>query len=74
MVRVACVLGSSPANNINEGFRLGQLGLAMYDIFRIKVWLPRLTVTYYYGIHAFKHALSTTFEPLQRAQRVGIET
>jgi hypothetical protein len=46
----------------------------MYDNFRVKIWLPRLSLVYYGAIHAFKEPLSTCFEPLLTALRVGIET
>jgi hypothetical protein len=64
----------SPANDIDEGYRLGQVGLAIYHKFQVKVWLPRLTAAYYSGVHTFKHPLPTILEPLQCAWRVGIET
>jgi hypothetical protein len=61
-------------NDIDEGYRLGQLGLALQEKFQLRVWLPRVASFYWLGIHTFKHPLATIITPLQRAQRVGIET
>jgi hypothetical protein len=63
-----------PCNDVDEGFRIGQAGFSMYDNFRVKIWLPRLSLVYYGAIHAFRKPLSTCFEPLLTALRVGIET
>lgn len=63
----------SPANDIEEGYRLGQVGMAMYDKFQVKVWLPRLSAMYYLGVHSFKHPFPTILKPLALAHRVGIE-
>jgi hypothetical protein len=61
-------------NDIEEGYRLGQLGLALQEKFQLRVWLPRVAGIYWLGIHTFKHPLATIITPLKRAQRVGIET
>jgi histidine kinase len=74
MAHLRRALRTSPANDIEEGYRLGRVGLALHDRYRVKVWLPRLSATYYLGIHGFKHPISTSLEPLQLAQRVGTET
>ena len=63
-----------PARDIEEGYRLGQVGLAMHEEFKIKVWFPRLAITYYLGVYSFKHPLPTILEPMQQAMRIGIET
>jgi hypothetical protein len=46
----------------------------MYQLFQVKVWLPRLSFAYYGAIHTFEEDISSSLEPLLQAERVGIET
>jgi hypothetical protein len=68
------VCGDSPANDINEGYRLGKVGMAMHSKHAIKVWLAPLYVMYYMGIHSFKYPIYTMIQPLEFAQQIGAET
>lgn len=65
---------ASPVNNIEEGYRLGQLGLALQEKFRVRVWFSRVALLYWLGIHTCKHPLNSIFAPHKDGQRVGIET
>ena len=64
----------SPALDIDEGYRLGRVGMTMYEKFNIKVWFAPLAIMYYLGVHSFKHKIMSIVEPLQYAAQVGEET
>jgi hypothetical protein len=60
--------------DIDEGYRMGKVGMAMYEKFKIKVWLAPLWIMFYFGIHTFNHKLSSALEPMQYAAQIGEET
>jgi hypothetical protein len=48
--------------------------MAMYEKFRIKVWLAPLSMMYHMGVHLFKHKISSVLQPLRYAAQIGEET
>jgi hypothetical protein len=65
---------ASPGYDIEEGYRVGQIGMALYEKLPVKVWFAPLSLLYYMGIHVFKHPITSIVNPMRVAERVGAET
>ena len=58
----------------DEGWRYGQLSLALLDKFEAREWLPRVYFGVYGNINRLKTPLKELFGPLQHAYSVGMAT
>lgn len=61
-------------NEINEGFRYGELALQLYRQFDEKAWLGRFSAWFYGGVYLWKKPVRSIFDPLKSAHRVALES
>lgn len=64
----------SGTNSIDEGYRVGKLGLAVFNRFQNKAFLARFSAMYYECIHFWKEPFQDCIAPLKKAYRVGMQT
>ncbi len=62
------------SRNKEEGFRYGQLALALLDKFQAKEWIPRVYVSVYGDLMSYKRHLRESCPYLKHAHSVGLET
>ncbi len=60
--------------NRSEAFRFGQLALSVVETLNANEFLPRIVAGVYNYTHPFSRPLRESFEPLEYAHRVGLET
>jgi len=62
------------SGSIDEGYRYGQVALALLDKFHTKEWIPRVYLGVYGHIGSYKLPLQEMYTHLERAQQIGLET
>jgi predicted ATPase len=60
--------------NVDQGTRMGDLGMKLLDRFQAKEWIPRVYAAVYGFIHGWTRPNQLAFEPLLRGYRVALET
>jgi predicted ATPase len=60
-------------NDINEGFRLGELAMKVFNKFETKPWIGRIVAWYYGSICIWKKPNVTIFEPIKTAHKIALE-
>eukprot|EP00339_Tiarina_fusa_P000461 CAMPEP_0117002134 /NCGR_PEP_ID=MMETSP0472-20121206/3906_1 /TAXON_ID=693140 ORGANISM="Tiarina fusus, Strain LIS" /NCGR_SAMPLE_ID=MMETSP0472 /ASSEMBLY_ACC=CAM_ASM_000603 /LENGTH=1051 /DNA_ID=CAMNT_0004702383 /DNA_START=156 /DNA_END=3311 /DNA_ORIENTATION=+ len=68
------MLLSGSGNDVDEGFRCGELAMKIYNKFHNKAWLGRLSAWFYGSVCIWKKPVRMVFEPLKNAHRVALET
>lgn len=70
--------GSLPSiragEDIDAGYRYGNLGFDMYKMFKAKAWYGRICACYYGCVHGWKKPIQECLEPLRYAHRVSLES
>lgn len=61
-------------NEIVEGYQFGQMSISIFERFKAKVWLVRLSAAYYGCVHPWRKPLKDVLAPLKHAYRLGLET
>lgn len=60
--------------DMSEGYRFGQIGLALLDKFKAKKWLSQIYTPVFALINHWTHHIHETLEPFLYSYRVGFET
>jgi hypothetical protein len=61
-------------NDVEEGYRCGELALRIYEKFADKSWLGRVSAWFYGSVCVWKRPVRIIFEPLKTAHRMALET
>jgi histidine kinase len=61
-------------NDVEEGYRCGELAILIYQKFDAKAWLGRVSAWFYGSVCLWKRPVRQIFEPLKKAHRVALET
>lgn len=61
-------------NDVEDGFRFGELAMSVFDKFDTKAWLGRLAAWVYGSVCMWKQPVMTIFEPIKKAHRIALET
>jgi len=64
----------SKTGSLDEGKRIGELAIALYERFSAKAYYARLSMFYYVGVHVWTQPYLQALEPLANAYRIGLET
>ena len=61
-------------SNKDEGYRFGQVGLALLERFKSREWLPRVYFSVFGNINRLRDRMQDLIGPLHQGFRVGMET
>lgn len=59
---------------IDEGFRYGEVGMALLEQFKANEYLPRVYAAFYGCLYPWKRPITGSLEPLHHAYRIGMQT
>jgi len=66
--------GLCATGSYDEGFRIGQVALALNEMLNAKPFYARMSALYYECVHPWERPLQSAIEPLMNAYSTGIET
>ena len=61
-------------DDVDEGYRYGQLSISIFEKFKGSTWLVRLSTGYYGCVHPWKKPVQEILLPLKRAHQTGLES
>jgi hypothetical protein len=61
-------------NDFDEGYRLGDLAMKIFDKFDTKAWIGRIAVWFYGSVCTWRKPILMIFDPIKKAHRVALET
>jgi tetratricopeptide (TPR) repeat protein len=62
------------SEEIDEGFRYGELAIQIYQNFDDKSWLGRIYAWFYGAVYSWKKPVRGIFDPIKSAHRAALET
>jgi histidine kinase len=65
-----CGIGS----DFDEGYRLGDLAMKIFDKFDTKAWIGRIAAWFYGSVCTWRKPILVIFDPIKKAHRVALET
>jgi hypothetical protein len=60
--------------DVDEGYRISQLGFSLYEVFDSKAWLARISALYFELVHGWINLIDECKLPLEYACHLGLES